>query len=344
MKKATLLPLIVLIFTTAFAHADVVILRDGKSYSGTYTGAASGKLAFQDDQGIQYTFPLIDVQSLVFANTGDHISLRNGQSYSGQMMGATTIAFQGSNGVSYVFPLSDVSSLVITGGSSGTPSGSSAIPSGSSAIPGGPSTQAGTQVPAGTQYTPQVQTRRFAAPAIASNSIPSVVIAMGTQISVRTDTAIDSTQDAAGKLYPARINQDVMDSSGAVALPAGTSAQLQLVDMNKGGAAKSQNLILDLYSVDLNGTQYRVDTSSVTENGKSGLGMNRRTAEFTGGGAVLGALLGAAFGGGRGAGIGALAGGGGGALTQLFTHGKQVQVPAETILSFQLTQTLVLHP
>ncbi|MDE3188405.1 MAG: hypothetical protein KGM96_12905 [Acidobacteriota bacterium] len=72
--------------------------------------------------------------------------------------------------------------------------------------------------------------------------------------------------------------------------------------------------------------------------------MNRKTAEYAGGGAALGALLGAAFGGGRGAGIGALAGVGGGALTQLLTHGKQVKVPAETILNFQLVQTLVLHP
>jgi outer membrane lipoprotein SlyB len=89
----------------------------------------------------------------------------------------------------------------------------------------------------------------------------------------------------------------------------------------------SPELVLDLYSVDMHGEQYRVDTSSVTENNKSGLGANRRTAEYTGGGAGVGALLGAVFGGGKGAGIGALAGAGGGALTQLFTGANRSAFP-----------------
>jgi hypothetical protein len=55
-------------------------------------------------------------------------------------------------------------------------------------------------------------------------------------------------------------------------------------------------------------------------------------------------LMGAVFGGGKGAGIGALAGAGGGALTQLFTRGKEISVPAETVMTFRLERTLVLHP
>ena len=35
---------------------------------------------------------------------------------------------------------------------------------------------------------------------------------------------------------------------------------------------------------------------------------------------------------------------GSGLLTQIFTRGKQVQVPAETSLMFRLDQTLVLKP
>ncbi len=60
--------------------------------------------------------------------------------------------------------------------------------------------------------------------------------------------------------------------------------------------------------IDVHGEQYRVDSSAVTESNRSGLGANRRTAEYTGGGAGIGALMGAVFGGGKGAGIGALAG------------------------------------
>jgi hypothetical protein len=52
----------------------------------------------------------------------------------------------------------------------------------------------------------------------------------------------------------------------------------------------------------------------------------------------------AIFGGGRGAAIGAGAGAGGGFVTQLFTRGKQVKVPAETLLHFRLEKPLVLQP
>jgi len=54
--------------------------------------------------------------------------------------------------------------------------------------------------------------------------------------------------------------------------------------------------------------------------------------------------MGGIFGGGKAAGIGALAGAGGGAVTQAFTRGKEVRVPAESVLRFRLQKTLVLRP
>jgi hypothetical protein len=50
--------------------------------------------------------------------------------------------------------------------------------------------------------------------------------------------------------------------------------------------------------------------------------------------------MGAVFGGGKDVSIGALAGAGGGALTQLFTRGKEISVPAETAMTFRLERTL----
>jgi hypothetical protein len=174
--------------------------------------------------------------------------------------------------------------------------------------------------------------------------IPSVIIPEGTDIVIRTDDGVRSGRDSSGQLYPATIEQDVYGSSGNVAIPAGTRAKLVVSNVRSGGAVHSPELVLDLYSVDVHGEQYRVDSSSVTESNRSGLGANRRTAEFAGGGAGIGALMGAVFGGGKGAGIGALAGAGGGALTQLFTRGKEISVPAETAMTFRLERTLVLHP
>jgi hypothetical protein len=85
-----------------------------------------------------------------------------------------------------------------------------------------------------------------------------------------------------------------------------------------------------------------VDSSDVDINSGRGVGKNKRTLEYGAGGAGFGALMGAIFGGGRGAGIGAAAGAGAGLLTQIFTRGKQVKVPAETTMRFRLDRTLVL--
>jgi outer membrane lipoprotein SlyB len=78
-------------------------------------------------------------------------------------------------------------------------------------------------------------------------------------------------------------------------------------------------------------------------NDQRGIGANKRTAEMTGGGAVLGTVVGAIAGGGKGAAIGAVVGGAGGAATQVLTRGKEVKVPAETLLTFKLDQPLRLQ-
>lgn len=362
MKKTVVATLVFLVLAAASAHADFVILRDGKSYAGTYTSAPNGKLAFTDTTGVQYTFPIGDVQSLVFSNLEDHISLRGGQSYSGHLLNTTKVSFRGANGISYVFPLSDVASLVFTAPPAAPEQAQPPVAQPAYGAPGNmaPAQSSYAGAPQNDQAAPAnyaggpsnyapASSNPAAMPANPGSGTSAVVIPMGTQISVRTDTAIDTNKDAIGQLYPARIATNVTDSTGAIEIPAGTAAQLRVVDLSQaagaqGSAASSKNLALDLYSVNLNGQQYMVDTSSVTENGKAGFGMNKRTAIFAGGGAGLGALLGAAFGGGRGAGIGTLAGAGTGALAQYLTRGKWVNVPAESILTFQLQQTLVLHP
>ena len=62
------------------ARADTVILSEGASYTGQFVGTA---IHFTDQQGIQYTFPRVDVQTLVFNATSDTVTLRNGKSYVG---------------------------------------------------------------------------------------------------------------------------------------------------------------------------------------------------------------------------------------------------------------------
>jgi outer membrane lipoprotein SlyB len=72
------------------------------------------------------------------------------------------------------------------------------------------------------------------------------------------------------------------------------------------------------------------------QKGKSGMGANKRTAEYTGGGGAIGAIIGAIAGGGKGAAIGAGSGAAAGAITQVVTKGGSIKVPAETVLTFKL--------
>jgi hypothetical protein len=85
--------------------ADPVILRDGASYSGQFTGATAGQIGFTDGQGVDYKFPVGDVQSLVFLRTQDIVTLRNGKVYSGQYSESGSILFRDGQGIDYNFPL-----------------------------------------------------------------------------------------------------------------------------------------------------------------------------------------------------------------------------------------------
>src|ERR1700677_4634253 len=93
-----------LLSATVPARADIIILHDGVSYSGRFTPPANGKLSFTDNQGIGYQFPVSDIQSLVFSNAADNITLHNGKTYSGQLNGEDVISFEGSGGIDYQFP------------------------------------------------------------------------------------------------------------------------------------------------------------------------------------------------------------------------------------------------
>jgi len=96
--------------------------------------------------------------------------------------------------------------------------------------------------------------------------------------------------------------------------------------------------------VTIQGRRYGISTADIKESGNQGIGKNKRTAEMVGGGAALGTLLGAIAGGGKGAAIGAVAGAAAGGTAQVLTKGKEVKVPAETVLKFKLDKPLRLQP
>ena len=154
-----------------------------------------------------------------------------------------------------------------------------------------------------------------------------------TEIKVRTDSAIPA-KPAPNSRYTASVSNDVTDSAGNVVIPRGSRARLV-------AEANGDDTNLDLQSVSVNGKRYMLTTQDKSSS-PGGLGANKRTAKYVGGGAAVGAVLGALLGGGKGAAIGAIVGGGAGAGGQVLT-GKKKGLPAETQLSFKTAQPLSMQ-
>jgi hypothetical protein len=156
----------------------------------------------------------------------------------------------------------------------------------------------------------------------------------GTAIAVRTNENINAN-NSDGRVYSGVVDQDVMNRNGYVAIPRGSSVELLVKRIS------NNELALDLDSVMINGERYGLQTDeNIVSSQSNGLGANKRTGEYVGGGSILGAIIGAIAGGGKGAAIGAGAGAAAGAGAQVLTRGNRVSVPAESLLTFQLSQPL----
>jgi hypothetical protein len=175
--------------------------------------------------------------------------------------------------------------------------------------------------------------------AIATVAAATKVVPSGSEIKLRNDETIQATRSNAGRTYAASVSENVTDANGNVIIPKGSRATL----MATKGASNDQ-VELALKSLTVNGHKYTVASNSVARNagGKEGVGKNKRTAKYVGGGALAGTLIGAIAGGGKGAAIGALAGGAAGAGAQTLTKGKEIKIPAESEMTFKLNNDLQL--
>jgi hypothetical protein len=155
----------------------------------------------------------------------------------------------------------------------------------------------------------------------------------GTNIEIRTTEGIDLRDASDGRIFGGVVARDVYDPNRNLAIRQGSRAELIVRNIGREERA------LDLESIDVNGRRYVIDAETRVD-ARQGVGENRRTGEFVGGGALLGTIVGAIAGGGKGAAIGAGAGAAAGAGTQVATRGRAVFVPAESIVTFHLNQPL----
>ena len=249
------------------------------------------------------------------------VRLRDGSSLTGTVTASspTEVTLLGDDKSSRTIPMKDVKSIAYD------------EPPAAAAAPGSPQATSGPDSAHEDHYHPPQSAIRT----------KTYTLAAGTRIPVRSEETIDSGIASQGQTYAAEVTTDIFDMAGDVVIPRGSNAQIVIRSASKGGRIRgASDLVLDLDTVSVDGRLYELDTADYVEKGREGVGKNRRTAFFTGGGAAVGAIIGAIAGGGKGAAIGAASGAGAGAGAQILTKGGSIKVPAESVLTFQLDAPL----
>jgi hypothetical protein len=191
---------------------------------------------------------------------------------------------------------------------------------------------------------PAAQPAPQAAPPPAAAPLPppppqQIQIASGSTMTIRMIDSVDSSVNQAGEIFHASLDEPLI-SGDRVVVPKGADVYVRLVNASSAGKMTgSSELRLELVKLEFQGQSYPLASSTYTLNGSS---RGKDTAKKVGAGAVLGTLIGAIAGGGKGAAIGAGVGAAAGGGYQVATHGKQVRIPSETKLDFQLEQPLTV--
>src|SRR5215472_4102818 len=168
---------------------------------------------------------------------------------------------------------------------------------------------------------------------------PPLVVPAGTSLVVRMGNTIDTKTANAGDSFTGTLTQAVT-VDGVVAIPSGAGVAGTVVDSKSPGRFKGAgDLAITLTSINVHGVPTSIETSTYTQTVK---GKGKRTAVMAGGGTGAGALIGGLAGGGKGALIGGLIGAGAGTAGAAFTGNKDLQVAAESVVTFKLANSITV--
>ena len=160
---------------------------------------------------------------------------------------------------------------------------------------------------------------------------------IGTTVPVTVDETVTSKDAAVGQKVAGSVAQNIT-VNGKVVIPKGSRANLVVASAQSAGKIKGQpKLWLKLTSVVVGGRTYTTTTGWA---GQTGASRGKRTAVGAGGGAAAGEVIGAIAGGGKGAAIGAAVGAGAGTGAAAMTGKTEVEIAAETKLTFTLKTAL----
>jgi len=167
-----------------------------------------------------------------------------------------------------------------------------------------------------------------------------VVVPAGTILTVTTNQALSTKSVQTGTAFTGSIRTPIT-LNGKMAIPVGSDVTGIVQDAKKAGKFKGgASLTLALDSVTVRGHRYNIVTEYFAQESK---GKGKRTAGMIGGGAGVGAAIGGLAGGGKGAAIGALAGATAGTVGAM-TGNRDIELPAESALTFKLDRPLTLQP
>ena len=159
------------------------------------------------------------------------------------------------------------------------------------------------------------------------------VIPAGTSVRIQLSQTLSSESSRTGENWSGTVADPIV-VNGRTIVRAGSQASGSIVDAKDiGHFAGGAVLSVRLDTVTEGGHPYPIQSSQVDRFEK---GKGERTAIITGGGAGLGALIGGLTGGGKGALIGGLLGAGAGGAGSAFTGNKDIILPAESVLTFQV--------
>jgi hypothetical protein len=157
----------------------------------------------------------------------------------------------------------------------------------------------------------------------------------GTPLVVRIGQTISAKNSNVGDSFGGTLAQSVV-VKGVSVIRAGAPVTGTVVAAKGQGRFKGSG---DLGIAIRRVGDYQVTTSSYETAAK---GKGKRSAGFIGGGGGGGALIGGLAGGGKGALIGGLLGAGGGAAGAALTGNKDITVPAESVVTFNLTTPITV--
>jgi hypothetical protein len=166
----------------------------------------------------------------------------------------------------------------------------------------------------------------------------TVTLPAGTTITVRVNERISTDTNYAGDTFTASLDRPLV-IDGFIIADRGARVTGKVLQADRAGRVKGlSNLSLALTQIHTtDGQTVNIETTPWTKEGSTS---KKRDAAEVAGGAALGAIIGAIAGGGKGAAIGAGAGGAAGTGAVLTTRGKAAEVPAETRVTFALSNNV----